>query len=107
MWPVPPWALRHKASRKPGNVLGRNAGSKNAISHAFLKDLQALWEDQGPAILKRVAKRNPEALIRVMASLVPKEMAVDETQRVYIIRDEPLSAEEWQKEFSDEPMPVY
>jgi hypothetical protein len=104
---VPPNAKGQFVEGAVGNPLGRNAGSKNAISHAFLKDLQALWEDQGPAILKRVAKRNPEALIRVMATLVPKEMAVDETQRVYIIRDEPMSAEEWHKEFADgEPFPA-
>ena len=89
-----------------GNPLGRNAGSKNAISHAFLTDLQALWEEQGPAILKRVAKKNPQAILAAMVALVPKGEAVDEAQRVYIIRDTPLTPEEWQqKHAGGAPLP--
>jgi hypothetical protein len=72
-----------------GNPTGRPVGVKNAISHAFLTDLQALWEHQGPAVLKRIAKKNPQAILAAMVSLVPKAQVVDETQRVYIIRDTP------------------
>ena len=78
-----------------GNPLGRNAESKNAISHAFLTDLQALWEDQGPAILKRVAKKNPQAIVAAMAALVPKGQVANDTQRIYVIQDRPLTADEW------------
>jgi len=54
-----------------------------------------LWEDEGPAILKRVAKKNPQAILAAMVALVPKGQVVDEAQRVYVISDRPLTAEEW------------
>ena len=77
------------------NPAGRTAGSKDRITRAFLTDLQALWEDQGPAILKRVAKKSPQSILAAMVALVPKGRVVDETQRVYIISDRPLTPEEW------------
>ena len=33
-------------------------------------------------------------------ALVPKQHVVDEPQRVYILRDRPLTVEEWQEEFA-------
>jgi hypothetical protein len=88
------------------NPRGRTPGSKDRITQAFLTDLQALWEDHGPAILKRIAKKNPQAILAAMVALVPKAQVVDETRRIYRMRDTPLSPEEWkQKHAAGVPLP--
>jgi hypothetical protein len=62
-----------------------------------LADLHALWGDQGSAILKRIAKKSPQSILAAMVALVPKTQDVDNIQRVYVMRDTPLTPEEWQE----------
>lgn len=57
-----------------GNPEGRPPGVKHHLSRAFLQDLAKTWQEQGGDILERVAKDEPATLLRVIASLVPKEM---------------------------------
>jgi hypothetical protein len=59
------------------NPRGRTPGSRDKISQAFLRDLQALWEEEGPAILKRLAKKDPRAIVAACVALVPKGVEVD------------------------------
>jgi hypothetical protein len=82
----------------PGSILnpsGIGGSSKNVLSHQFLEDLREIWNEGGREALRKVMKKDPRSIILVVAGLVPKEMIVDETQRIYIIRDTPLTAEEW------------
>lgn len=53
---------------------GRPMGIKHNLSRAFLTDLALHWQEEGGDILKRVTKDDPAAVLRVVASLVPKEM---------------------------------
>jgi hypothetical protein len=93
----------------PGQSLnweGRGLGVKNHLSRAFLEDLKAIWETHGKKMLERLVKKDPRSLVQVMASLVPKEMVIDETQRVYVMRDTPLTVEEWEIKHAGGSLPI-
>ncbi|MFK7941610.1 MAG: hypothetical protein AB8B85_01655 [Paracoccaceae bacterium] len=64
---------------KPGNTGaggGRPKGSRNQLSEAFLADLQDKWKDHGAEVIDRVIQEKPDALLKVIASIVPKELTV-------------------------------
>jgi hypothetical protein len=79
------------------NPLGRAPGSKDKISQAFLRDFFEVWERLGHQAIEKVAKKDPRSFVYAALALVPREHVVDEVQRIYIIRDTPLTAEEWQE----------
>jgi hypothetical protein len=56
-----------------GNPSGRPKGSRHKLTEAFLKDLNQVWVDKGPDALRVVAMEDPATLIRVIASIMPKE----------------------------------
>jgi hypothetical protein len=53
---------------------GRPVGSRNRLSEKFLSDLQKVWLKKGAAALDRVADQNPEILVRVVASILPRQL---------------------------------
>jgi hypothetical protein len=57
-----------------GNPAGRPRGARSKFSEAFISDLHSLWEEHGAAVLERVAKDDPSALLRVCASLMPSDL---------------------------------
>lgn len=59
-----------------GNPAGRPRGSRNKLSEAFCGELLKVWEEGGSEALRRVAKEDPATFLRVVASLVPKEVDV-------------------------------
>jgi hypothetical protein len=73
-------------ARLPG--AGRAKGVKNRLSHKFLEDLAAQWEVSGPAALKIMAVEDPSNFVRVVASLLPKELEITETHLMQIADDE-------------------
>ena len=69
----------HAATLRPawkpgesGNPAGRSKGSRNKLKEAFLNDLCEAWEKHGVAAVEKVAKDDPAAFLRVVASLLPK-----------------------------------
>lgn len=64
---------------KPGNP-GRPKGSRNKLGEAFLEDLLVSWEAQGPAVIQRVIDEKPEQYLKVVASLMPKDLNVNLNQ---------------------------
>src|SRR5215471_16412567 len=58
-------------------MVGRPPGVRNRFSHAFLTDLLADWQANGPAAIKTVRMRDPSTYLRVAASILPKELMVD------------------------------
>ena len=50
---------------------GRQKGTRNKISEAFLKDLHSEWERSGPAVLKILAVENPGVFAGLVAKVLP------------------------------------
>jgi hypothetical protein len=64
---------------QPGNP-GRPKGARNKLGEAFIEDLLASWEAQGPAVITRVIAEKPEAYLKVVASLMPKDLNINVNQ---------------------------
>jgi hypothetical protein len=62
---------RFLAGHKRG---GRPPGSRNKLSESFIADLRDCWERHGVAALEKCAADQPEVLIKVIASLMPKDI---------------------------------
>lgn len=58
---------------KPGNP-GRPKGSRNKLGEAFLADMLADWEVNGKAAIEAVRSEKPDAYLKVVASILPKEL---------------------------------
>src|SRR5262245_23710360 len=53
---------------------GRPRGSRNKLGEQFLMDLHGEWLQSGASALKRVAKDDPVAFVKVVASILPREV---------------------------------
>lgn len=60
-----------------GNIGGgRPKGSRNKLGEQFLTDMLADWEENGPAAIKAVREEKPDAYLKVVASILPRELNV-------------------------------
>jgi len=57
-----------------GNPAGRPKGARSKLGQAFIADLLADWEEHGAAALIKTREKDPAAYVRVVASLLPKEI---------------------------------
>jgi len=64
----------------PGHVGmgGRPRGSRNKLGEAFIADLYADWMDNGKEVIKKVRAAQPAAYLKVVASLLPKQLEIKE-----------------------------
>lgn len=60
------------------NPAGRPKGSRNKFGEAFVADFLKEWEEGGIEALKRVRVYDPATFIRVAASILPKEININE-----------------------------
>ena len=61
-----------------GNPNGRPKGSRNKLAETFLADVYAQWETGGKQAIKKMAKDRSADFCRMVASLMPKELKVNE-----------------------------
>lgn len=61
---------------KPGNP-GRPKGARNKLGEAFIEDMLADWEANGPAAIRKVRTEKPDAYLKVVASILPKDLNVN------------------------------
>ena len=59
-----------------GNPAGRPRGSRNRLGEAFVDDLFADWRENGSQVIVAVRKADPSTYLRVVASILPKELSV-------------------------------
>jgi hypothetical protein len=73
-----------------GNAKGRPRGSRNKLSEDFLRDLYDAWTQCGVDALKRAAENKPTEFCKMVAGLLPKEIAVK--NELSDLTDEQLAA---------------
>jgi hypothetical protein len=59
---------------------GRPKGSKNRLSEYFLFELADHFEKYGREAIVRVCEDSPGEYLRIIASLIPKELILEQTQ---------------------------
>ena len=62
-----------------GNPKGRPQGSRNKLSEEFFRDLCRAWEIYGEAALHTTAMEHPVEFVRLVASLMPRELEATTT----------------------------
>ena len=62
-----------------GNPKGRPKGSRNKLSEDFFRDLCDAWQAFGKPALMTMAWTNPIEFVRVVASLIPRELEATAT----------------------------
>ena len=86
---------------KVGNLggPGRPLGSKNKLSEYFLHELADHFEEHGRDAIEQVFRDRPGEYLRIIASLIPKELILEKTQEeevTWVINAQPpLTTEEW------------
>ncbi|MFN3169283.1 MAG: hypothetical protein ACE37E_01165 [Hyphomicrobiales bacterium] len=56
---------------------GRPKGSRNKLGEAFMADLYADWEEHGAATIETVRTEKPDQYLKVVASILPKDLNVN------------------------------
>lgn len=64
---------------QPGNNggPGRPKGARNKLGEAFLQDMLADWEEHGPETIQAVRLERPDVYLKVVASVLPKDINVN------------------------------
>ncbi len=63
----------------PGNsgFGGRPKGARSKLGEAFIEDMLADWEANGPAAIVTVREKKPDAYLKVVASILPKDLNIN------------------------------
>src|SRR5262245_16136476 len=67
------------APGQSGNPAGRPKGSRNKLDAAFTDALYQDFLQHGPTVIEAVRKEQPAQYMRVVASVLPKEVKIDKT----------------------------
>ena len=67
---------------------GRPRGSRNKLGEQFISDLYDEWQKSGPDVLKKVAEEDPVALMRCVASILPKEIDAKLSVDIDLLKEE-------------------
>ena len=59
-----------------GNPAGRPIGSKHKLSERFIEALHKDFEEHGVAVIAKVREEKPDQYLKVVASMVPKDINV-------------------------------
>lgn len=76
-----------KGKFAPGNP-GRPKGSRNKLGERFIADLQADWEEHGPEAIEEVRTSKPDAYLKVVASILPRDLNVNVNKADELTDDE-------------------
>jgi hypothetical protein len=74
-----------------GHGGGRPAGARTRLATKFLWDLLKEWEEHGPGVLRICRIEKPVEFMKVVASTLPKEFAL-ETGALAELSDDDLAA---------------
>jgi hypothetical protein len=82
---------------------GRQKGTRNKISEAFLKDLHAEWERSGAATLKIMAMESPSEFAKLTGSLLPKQLDAEMPALIVVRTGVPRAGDEEELPMVDVP----
>jgi hypothetical protein len=68
-----PWLWKKGQS---GNPKGRTLGNRMRLSYEYIGDLHDLWKRRGSEILERTADTHPQAIVKAISSIIPRELLV-------------------------------
>src|SRR5262245_25364886 len=74
------------------NRRGRAKGSRNRLAHAFVTALQADFEEHGEAVIRVARVEKPVEYLKVIASILPKELEISDGSRLRELSDEQLDS---------------
>ena len=60
-----------------GNPAGRPKGARNKLGEQFLDDMYADWQAHGAEVIAKVRDEKPDQYLKVVASILPKELNVN------------------------------
>ena len=78
-----------------GNPAGRPRGSRNKVSEKLLEALAIDFDDHGKEVIEKVRVERPADYLKIVASLVPKQMEIDDlraSRRAEDLSDNGLAA---------------
>lgn len=67
---------------------GRSKGSRNKLGEAFLADMFEDWSENGKDAIAVVRKTKPDAYLKVVANILPKELNIREGAFDHMTDDE-------------------
>lgn len=76
------------APGQSGNPAGRPKGSRNKLGEAFLDDMLADWEKHGKAAIEKVRETKPDAYLKVVAMILPRDLNVNINNMEQLTDDE-------------------
>src|SRR5262245_5247998 len=93
--------LKQDTRFKPGqsgNPAGRPKGARNKVTENLLEALASDFEAHGKEVIEKVRAERPHEYLKIVASLVPKQMEIDNIAQPFaIIPQEIQSAEAWEQ----------
>lgn len=76
---------------KSGNPTGRPKGSRTKLMEAFVSKLQADFVEHGARVIAQVRAEKPDQYLKVIASIMPKQLNVN-TNAIGDMSDDELEA---------------
>ncbi len=74
-----------------GNIGGgRPKGSRNKLGEEFLQDMLHAWQTQGQEVIARVIEERPQDFMKVVASLLPRDVNLNVNSMEEVTDDELL-----------------
>jgi hypothetical protein len=74
-----------------GNIGGgRPKGARNKLAESFLADVLEEWESHGAVAISDMREKNPGDFVKMVASLLPKEMTLNLTNDLSELSDDEL-----------------
>lgn len=74
-----------------GNPTGRPKGARNKLGEAFLEAMLADFTQHGVAAIEVVRAEKPDQYLKVIASILPKEMNLNVTEQFSEMTDDELA----------------
>src|SRR5262245_1197880 len=75
-----------------GNPLGNRHHSRHLLNQEFIQALLLHFRQHGKKAIEKVAREQPAAYMKICALLVPREMKIEQTNRITGLSDEQLDA---------------